>query len=318
MWSFATPLAFLLLPLPWLALLWLKPQAAGHGSLAVPQALAAELSRGGGGTGRSVPALLLPALLWIGLVSALAGPRQLVDAVALPASGRDIILALDLSGSMEQMDFDLDGKPARRVDVVKRVAADFVRGRAGDRIGLVIFAEKAYFATPPTFDVEAVARSIAEASIGISGKSTAISDGLGLAMKRLQDSASPARVVILLSDGMNTSGSVKPAGAAALAARLGIRVHTVALGVHDLATAEDGTDAVDAAMLQSIARTSGGTAFRVRSTADMLAVSRSIDAMEASPTEAPASRIHRDLWIYPGLLSLLAALLLLAARRRAA
>ena len=315
MMSFAVPYAFLLLPLPLLAVYLLPARRDSYGHLHVPPTVAGALRARAGDRALASRIYLLPGVIWLALVTAIAGPRSIVEAQALPATGRDIVLSLDLSGSMAKTDFELDGKPSSRLAAVKRVAAGFVRGRAGDRVGLVIFAEKAYFAAPPTFDVEAVARAIEEAAIGISGKSTAIGDGLGLAMKRLAASSAPSRVVILLSDGVNTSGSVKPQGAAVLAKQLGIKVHTIAMGVRDLASAGDDPDAVDVATLNGIAKASGGEAFRVRTTADLQAVARDIDKMETSATDSPPLVIHREHWVYPGMAAFAGALFLLLARR---
>lgn len=317
MFSLASPLALLLLPLPFLAARLLTPRPGGSGAIVVPLTIASGL--GGGGAAMAVARRrLLPVLLWVALVLAVAGPRLVIPSPVLPASDRDIVLALDLSGSMEREDFELDGKPARRLDSVKRMAVEFVRGRGGDRIGLVIFSEKAFFATPLTYDVEAVARSIEQATIGISGRSTAISDGLGLALKRLEDSPSKSRVVILLSDGVNTSGNVEPKDAAKLASELGIRVHTIAMGIKETTDEGGNRDAVDAETLRAVAELSGGTSFRVRSTADLDAVGRSIDAMEANRNLAPPAEIYRDLWSYPAALAFLIALALILLGRRPA
>ena len=311
---FATPLALLLLPLPLLVMASMPPRRDGDAgaALVVPEAIAARLEAGGGAVGAGRSRFALASILWVALILALAGPRQLVPTPALPVSGRDIVLVLDLSGSMDRKDFDIDGQPARRLDAVKKVAIEFVRKRAGDRVGLVIFAERAFFAAAPSFDIESIARSIDEATIGIAGRSTAIGDGLGLALKRLEASTSPSRVVILLSDGANNAGTVGPSDVAVLARELGIRVHTIALGEHDLDTTTDDPDAVDAATLRRVAELSGGTAFRVRTTADLEAVGRSIDAMEASRTAAPAAEVWRDWWIYPAAVAFVAALAIVA------
>ena len=318
MFSFAVPYAFLLLPLPWFAARYLLPRAAAQGALQIPESVAARLPPDDAGALGTAARSFLPWLIWLALVIAFAGPRMAIESPALPASGRDIVLALDLSGSMEKIDFDLDGKPAKRIDVVKRASSAFVRSRGGDRIGLVIFAEKAYFAAAPTFDVEAVARAIEESVIGISGKSTAISDGLGLALKRLADSKAASRVVILLSDGVNNGGSVRPSDAAALAKKLGVRVHTIAMGKRDLETDKTDPDVVDTAALRLIATASGGTAFRVRATADFDAVSKSINEMEASAVEVPTAFVFYDYWIWPAFLAFAGAMALLVGQRRLA
>ena len=131
-------------------------------------------------------------------------------------------------------DFSLDGETASRLDAVKRVATRFVEARRGDRIGVVIFADRAYVAAPLTWDLTAVARAIDSAEIGLTGRSTAISDGLGLALKRILAEPARSRVIVLLSDGRDTAARLDPRQVARLAAENGVRVHTIALGPEDL------------------------------------------------------------------------------------
>ena len=316
MWNFAFPLAFVLLPLPLVALMLLPPKKASTGAVLVPASISAGLSRGAAEGVRARVRRAIPALLWLCLVTALAGPQKLASVEALPTSGRDIVLAIDLSGSMEKEDFSLDGKQISRLAAVKAVAEDFVKRRAGDRVGLVIFAESAYFAAPLTYDVAAISRTIDDMTIGISGRSTAIAEGLGLALKRLSQSDAASKVIVLLSDGVNNAGDVEPNDAGSLAKRLGIRVHTIALGPSDLQTAPDARDAVDTKTLASIASESGGETFRVKTTSDLKAVTAAIDTLETSAYERPAAQIHRDYWIVPAALGFALALLLIVGERR--
>lgn len=302
--SFALPLALLLLPLP--LLMRLLPPAAARGGLRAPAHLVRAVTPGAG-TGRHAA---MAALAWAALVIALAGPQISRRSDMLPASGRDIVLAIDLSGSMEKADFQLDGLPVSRLDAVKRTAARFVAARQGDRIGLVIFGDRAYFAQPLTFDVNAVARAIDEAQIGISGRATAISDGLGLAMKRLAASDAPTRVLVLLSDGVDTSGKVQAVDAARLAGGHGIRIHTIALGPEDLENQPQSRDAVDTATLRQVADLSGGTSFRVRGTGDLVAMAATLDRLEPNPNQRPPMRYWQSLWVWPGALALLLAALI--------
>ena len=309
MWSFAIPAALLLLPLPLVVMHFLRPVEAATDALRVPPTIAAGLERAESIRLLGAARRTLPWAIWLCLVVALAGPQRLAPAAALPASGRDIVLVLDLSGSMETEDFELDGRPVQRLDALKRVAARFARGRAGDRLGLVVFGEDAFFAAPMTYDVEAVARAVEEATIGISGRSTAISDGLGLALKRLKESDAASRVIVLLSDGVDTSGTVAPVGAAKLADDLGIRLHTIAMGPHAVGEANPTRDAVDAPTLAAMAEAAGGTAFRVRTTVEFEAVSAAIDDMEPSLRDRAGTAFYRPLWPWPaglaGLLTLL-------------
>lgn len=315
--SFAAPLALLLLALPLAARLLLSPRRSGIEAIYVPPVIAARMAPERAAVAKDRALRWAPALIWTLFVVALAGPRQMETLDVLPASGRDVMLAIDLSGSMEKEDFDLDGLRVSRLGAVKQVAGRFVEGRAGDRVGLVVFGDEAYVAAPLTHDVQAVRRSIEEASIGISGRSTAISDGLGLALKRLEASDAKSRVVILLSDGVDTTGTVAPAEAAAMAEALGVRVHTIALGPDDLETAPRVRDAVDSATLRSIAEASGGTMFRVHDTEELRRVAEAIDALEPSPSKAPPLRAWRDYWIWPAAAGVLCSLLLLGLGRRA-
>ncbi|MFE1597539.1 VWA domain-containing protein [Methylobacterium sp. ID0610] len=316
--DFATPLALLLLPLPLLAARLLPPEpSGGAGALVVPASLVARIGRGADLRIRARRRALLAWLLWTALVVALAGPRLILPAAALPASGREIMLALDLSGSMERVDFAIDGRNVSRLAAVKRVGTEFIRRRAGDRIGLVIFADQADVAAALSFDTASVAHALDEAQIGLVGRSTGIGDGLGLALKRLDATPAREKVVVLLSDGANNAGQTTPHDVAGLARDLGIRVHTIALGPRDLTDAEGDPDVVDTEALRDVSATSGGRFFRVRTTDDLVAVADSIDAIEGSPAKAPPVPLRRDLWPWPGGLALLTALGLLVARRSA-
>lgn len=305
--NFALPLALLALPLPLLAACLLRPSAAASAALRVPASIlrgngGAEPSRGPSGR---VPFWLAWAA-WTALVVALAGPQTVTATAALPMSGREIVLALDASGSMESKDFTLDGVAVRRFDAVKAVARDFLRRRGGDRVGLVFFAEQAEVAMVPTFDLSAVETVLMDTEIGMLGRSTAIGDGLGLAVKRLKESTSPSRVVVLLSDGTNTAGVVGANAAAELARELGIRVHTISLGSDDAA---DLADRVDAPTLQRIAQMSGGRSFRVRTLEDLRAVAAEIEAMEPVRFDGAPVSVARDLWPYPASATLLLCLI---------
>jgi Ca-activated chloride channel family protein len=309
--SLATPLVLLALPLPLLARRLLARRAGEAAALRVPASLVglgdgAAPSAAGGGVGR----LAIAWLAWICLVVAAAGPQSVLPDALQPMSGREIMLALDFSGSMEAKDFVLDGTPVRRIDAVKAVASEFLQRRGGDRVGLVAFAEEAQLAAVPTFDLAAVAEILGEIEIGALGRSTAIGDGLGLSLKRLKDSTSPSRVVVLLSDGTNTAGAVGAEAAAKLAETMGVRVHTIALGSDTTLEGElnGASIRVDEAALSDIAAASGGSAFRVQSTDDLRQVTAAIDALE--PIAFPAAPVVavRELWPWPAVAALLLCL----------
>lgn len=321
----ASPFALLLLPLPFLALRLLPAERAGSsGALRVPASLVADAARGAGVAARGRGRGVLIWTLWLALVVALSGPRLVLPATALPASGREIMLVMDLSGSMERRDFALDGQTVSRLVAVKRVGATFIRRRAGDRIGLVIFANESYVAASPSFDTGTVARALEEATIGLVGRSTGIGDGLGLALRRLNPATSgegpdgpakTAKVVVLLTDGANNAGQTTPRDVAALAKELGVTVHTIALGPRDETNADGEQDVVDSETLRDIARITGGRMFRVKTTDDLIAATDAIDDIEGARAKAPPLPLRKDLWPWPAALAFLCGAGLLAARR---
>lgn len=322
--NFATPAALVLLPVPLLMLVLSAGRPTSSSGLWLPASIRDRLLRegagkvGAGSFSQSSWQLAAAGLAWIGLIVALAGPRMAGAVVALPAAGRDIMLVLDLSGSMTQMDFALDGVPASRLDVLKQIGSELIRRREGDRIGLIVFAETAFAAAPLSFDVRAVARTLNEMEIGLVGRSTAIGAGLGLALKRLADSTAPSRVVILLSDGANNAGSSDPAAVARLARELGAKVYTIGFGVDDRSARSNDPEAVDFEALRHVAEIGGGAAFRARTGAELDEALRAIEALEAGPAPAPPAIIFRDLWIYPAVFAftVLAAIALSARSRR--
>jgi Ca-activated chloride channel family protein len=316
-WEFALPLAFALLPLPLAAIVWRRDRAEAPGGLRIPQSVverlrgeAPALPRPGGGRLNAA----LAVIAWAALVVALAGPRSVAASPANPASGRDIVFALDLSGSMVAEDFMLDGRPASRIDALRRVGAEMIARRVGDRIGLVVFAEKAYAAAPLSFDVAAVSRTLADTPLGLVGHSTAIGDGLGLALKRLSDSDAPSRIIVLLSDGANDAGTTDPVGVAELARNLGVRIYTIGLGINDTQNPNGDRDPVDFLALQRLAEIGGGEAFRVRTTQELADAAAAIEKLVAGELAAPAAVVHRDLWVYPAGLSLLACVAMALVR----
>jgi len=314
MFELADPWVLLLLPLPFLAARMLRPQSMTGGALVVPDRIGRSLIKanrhGQSPLGITSRQGLLWAI-WALLLFALSGPRDLAPVPALKVSGRDLAIVLDLSGSMVRDDFHLDGAQITRLKAVTTVGADFARRRGGDRVALIVFGSEAYFAAPFTFDVEAIATRIENATIGISGRATNISDGLGLALKRMADSKAASRVVILLSDGVNNAGATNPRGVAELAASLGVRVHTIALGPKDLSTAEAGErGVVDAATLKAISQISGGESFRVKTTNDLQAVADALDQLESTDSDGLAAEIYHDYWSWPAGMAAVLALVL--------
>ena len=319
--SFASPWALLAIPLPLLAARLLKARRHQARTLTVPSSVVFDnidgVQTGILGDERRLAAILWA--VWLLGVLALAGPQLIQPVAALPVSGRDIILALDLSGSMERKDFSLDGTSTRRIEVVKEIGAKFLRGRSGDRVGLVMFADEPFLAAAPTFDLSAVETALRNVEIGMVGRSTAIGDGLGLSLKILRRSQARSRVVILLSDGANTAGATSAESAARLAKTLGIKVHTIMLGTDLDENVSSATIAPkrDAITLADIAKASGGESFMIETNDDLRKLATSLDKLETSSVASPSVLVQHNLWPYPAGLALLLCLVGLFAARRA-
>jgi len=267
-----------------------------------------------GSTGRRLPALLLW-LCWILLLMALSRPTWIGDAVQLPNSGRDLMLAVDISGSMRVEDMVVADTPVRRIDAVKAVATDFIRRRSGDRVGLILFGSNAYVQSPLSFDTATVERFLDEAQIGFAGQETAIGDAIGLAVKRLRERPTDSRVLIVLTDGQDTASTVDPLEAAALANSLDIRIHTIGIGADSMTVpgvlgsrfgnrqVNPSADLDEDTMLAIAGRT-GGRYFRARDPQDLVQIYRTIDRIEPVEVSTATYRPRRSLVHIP----LLAAL----------
>ncbi|MGQ0658588.1 MAG: vWA domain-containing protein [Chromatiales bacterium] len=305
MLSFEWPWLFLLLPLPWLIRRVLSPaNPPAGGALRVPffDALAADSRRSPLAERRHW--LWLGVLAWGLLVAAAARPQWLGELQAVPLSGRDIMLAVDLSRSMEQTDFEVFGEVIDRLAAVKRVATGFIDRRAGDRLGLIVFGERAYLQAPLTFDRTTVKTLLAEAAIGMAGDATAIGDAIGIAVKRLRGKGVENRVIILLTDGANTAGEIEPLKAATLAAKAGLRIHTIGIGADEARVRQMfGTFRVnpkldlDETTLRAIAERTGGRYFRARDSDELAGIYRLIDEIE--PVEQEPQQFRPVMALFP-------------------
>ncbi|MFD0739210.1 vWA domain-containing protein [Lysobacter koreensis] len=307
---FAWPWWLLALPLPLLAR-WVLP-AARNPSAALKVPFGARLDAvavAGGRHGRGGRSHWLLWLGWLLLCVATARPQQLGDAVQPPVAGRDLMLALDLSGSMSEPDMDLGGRPVDRLTAAKAVLADFLDRRAGDRVGLLVFGRRAYALTPLTLDRDSVREQLTDSVIGMAGQETAIGDAIGLAVKRLRAQPAGQRVLILLTDGVNTAGALEPKKAAELARDEGVRVHTIAFGgdgslsLFGFQLPMPGAgDEIDEAALRAIATQTGGRFFRARDTAGLAGIYAEIDRLEPieRPGKAVRPKIERYWWPLAG------------------
>ena len=309
MFEFSWPWVFFLVPLPWLVKLLLPAAETSSAALRVPhleQWLGVQKKYGSSLFNLRQKSTWLFYLAWLCLVAGAAKPMWIGEPVSLPVSGRDLMLAIDLSGSMENPDFLLNGKKVDRLTVVKQVAGDFIERRVGDRIGLILFGKRAYVQTPLTFDRETVKYMLKEAEIGLAGKETAIGDGIGLAAKRLQDRPAESRVLIVLTDGANTAGEIDPIKAAELAKELGLKIYTIGVGADSLEVQSFfGTRVVnpsadlDEATLSKIASLTGGSYFRAKDTKGLEAIYGQLDVLEPAVQETETLRPQIALYYWP-------------------
>lgn len=307
--EFMWPLAFLLLPLP-LIVRWLAKPAdvAATGALKVPFYQRLTHLAGSGARKGSVNwfRLIAASAIWVLLVTALARPAYVGPATPLPVEGRNIMMAIDLSGSMGEEDFAVDGRPTTRLDVVQEAAQDFIRRRKGDRIGLVLFSERAYLQAPLTFDRRVVSRLLGEAQVGLTGQRTAIGDAIAVSVKRLKDRPADSRVLVLLTDGASNAGTMEPLQAAKLAKDLGIRIYTIGVGAGPQAV--DGvfgrqfasmSDDLDEDTLKRIADETGGKYFRARDVAGLSRIYSEIDKLEPVMEKPKTIRPSVALFYWP-------------------
>ena len=313
--------AFALLPLPLLARFLTKPaKAVEQAALRVPFVADFERSLG---RRRSIFTrkllLWLAMLAWLALITSAARPQWLGEFTQLPISGRDLMLAIDVSGSMEQRDFTLDRRRVDRLTAAKAVASDFIERREGDRVGLIVFGEYPYLQMPLSFDLESVREMLADTFIGLAEeKRTAIGDAIGLALKRLRRYEQSNRVMILLTDGASNAGGLDPETAATLAAEEGMKIYTIGVGA-DRATAirmglfGGGTD-LDEKTLRAIAKKTGGRYFRAKDTNELRKIYALLDQLEIIERDPEMFQTRTALYPWPLATALLIAVLLLLLR----
>ena len=328
MMSWSWPWVLVVFPLPWLIRRFTKPVEGTSGrSLRIPfyQDLMA-IEAGGPAVKNETNVasrFWMGVVIWIVLLLAATRPQWIGDPVALPVSGRDLMIAVDISGSMEIPDFTLKGEQVNRLMVVKDVVGGFIQRRRGDRLGLVLFGARAYVQTPLTFDRDTVQAMLGEAEIGLAGKETAIGDAIGLVVKRLKQQPHDKRVLILLTDGANTAGDITPIQAAKLAAEQGIRIYTIGVGADHMQVPSlfgsrmvNPSKDLDEGTLQEIAELTGGTYLRAKDSKQLDDVYRQLDRFEPVAQDAELFRPIEELYPWPlGLALFLSALLTLTLMR---
>jgi Ca-activated chloride channel family protein len=318
MFELVWPWVFALLPLPWV-LRWLLP-VADNGEAALKVSFLTELE---GLSGRRAKAHL-PAwrqrapflLIWLLLLIAAARPQWLGEPLPVAASGRDLLVAVDVSGSMDYPDMQWKSDEVSRLVLVQHLLGDFLEGREGDRVGLILFGSQAFVQAPLTFDRRTVRVWLDEARIGIAGKNTAIGDAIGLAIKRLRLRPAHSRVLVLVTDGANNGGQIDPITAARLAAEEGVRVYTVGIGsdpdksgLQGLLGLNPSLD-LDEPTLRQIAEVSGGQYFRARNGDQLEQIRVALDALEPVAQQPTQARPAIVLYHWPLAGALLLSLML--------
>ncbi len=274
--------------------------------------------------------LLLGLLSFTLLILALARPRLGKGSTEIEASGIDIILTLDVSGSMEAMDFKLDGKPMNRLEVVKTVVAKFVAQRPNDKLGMVAFAGRPYLVSPLTLDHEFLGKRLADVKMGRVEDGTAIGSAITASLGHLQDSTAKSRIVILLTDGVNNAGAVNPLTAAEAAKATGIKVYTIGAGIRGEAPmpVQDAFGGrhyqtvkveIDEEMLKQVAEATGGKTFRATDTGSLEKIYDSINQLEKTTRKLKKYQEYQELYLWflaPALGMMLLELILSHTRYR--
>jgi Ca-activated chloride channel family protein len=302
MLTLAQPLALALLPLPLFVYRWGAPYRRTRAAVRVPffdrllRASGNETASSPPDGARSGPRWAVLLLAWLGLVAALARPTWLEEPVVRELPMRDLLVALDLSGSMDTEDFaDESGAVLDRLSAARRVLDAFIARREGDRVGLILFGTAAFVQAPLTEDLAVVRQLLDEATVRMLGPRTAIGDAMGLAMHLFERSAVEDRVLVLLTDGNDTGSLVPPARAAEIARDQGVVVHAIAMG--DPAAA--GEAALDEQTLETVASITRGGYFRAMDREDLDAVYARIDELTPRQVETLSHRPRRELYAWP-------------------
>ena len=313
--EFAWPYVFLLLPLPWFVYKFFPPsQFNEHAALRVPEL--SDFDHFQQNSSSTIPKLRTSFVffIWLLLLTSAARPQWVGKIIEIPQSGRDLMLAVDLSGSMQTKDFEINGQITDRLTALKLIASDFIERRKGDRVGLILFGTNAYLQTPLTFDLATVKQLLMETAVGLAGKETAIGDAIGLAVKQLRDSPQASRVLILLTDGNHNAGELTPEKAAEIASHVKLKIHTVAIGAKEMlihtffGTKRVNPSAdIDEKALKEVAEKTGGKYFRAYDTKDLVQIYQYIDDLESIERTNQYYRPTEEMYHWPLLFALICA-----------
>ena len=323
MLSFVWPWFYLILPLP---ILYRKLRRSANSESpylesTILLSIAETQNRLVSSTSQRRLLILLLIIAWLSLVTAIARPVNIGDPVALPTTGRDILLAVDISGSMEREDMIINGRQVNRLYAVKSVVGEFVNTREGDRLGLILFGERAYLQTPLTFDTKTLQDLLIEAQIGFAGNGTAIGDAIGLSVKKLKERPDSSRVLILLTDGSNTAGILSPSEASEIAKKAKVKIYTIGIGdgrqrnqgLFGQTLVNQNND-LDERTLTAIADLTGGKYFRARDPRELRSIYDQLNKLEPIDQDEELLRPITSLFHWPLALFLTCSLLIILIR----
>ena len=323
MLSFVWPWFYLILPLPFL---YRKLRRSANSESpylesTILLSIAETQNRLVSSTSQRRLLILLLIIAWLSLVTAIARPVNIGDPVALPTTGRDILLAVDISGSMEREDMIINGRQVNRLYAVKSVVSEFVNTREGDRLGLILFGERAYLQTPLTFDTKTLQDLLIEAQIGFAGNGTALGDAIGLSVKKLKERPDSNRVLILLTDGSNTAGVLSPSEASDIAKKAKVKIYTIGIGdgrqrnqgLFGQTLVNQNND-LDERTLTAIADLTGGKYFRARDPRELRSIYDQLNKLEPIDQDEELLRPITSLFHWPLALFLTCSLLIILIR----
>jgi Ca-activated chloride channel family protein len=304
--TFAWPWLLLLLPLP-LFVYWLpqKQENRTSAALKIPQLMQNSSVIITTSTNKKYPLIIL-SLCWLLSVLALSQPQWLGDAIDIPTEGREMMIAVDLSGSMQIEDMSLNGNAVNRLDMLKVILGNFIERRTGDRLGLILFADDAYMQTPMTFDRKTVKQMLDESVLGLVGRKTAIGDAIALAVKRFDAKQKSNKVLLLLTDGQNTAGKITPEQALELAVAKDITIYSIGIGAEVMlqqslfgARRVNPSSELDEKTLTKLAQQTGGKYFRAKDSQGMELIYNLLDQLEPVEQEQQKMRPLTALFYWP-------------------
>ncbi|KAE9640728.1 VWA domain-containing protein [Pseudomonas sp. PB103] len=300
MWQLDYPWLLLLLPLPWLAYRYLPAYNEARSAVRVPffNAMSRAVGEAPGtvGSRRNHWQLLLNVLLWALILLAAARPVFVEKPIERQQPVRDLMLAIDISQSMETEDFtNASGVKINRLAAVKEVVQGFIDKRKDDRLGLIVFGSGAYPQAPLTLDHASLSLLLADTGIGMAGPNTAIGDAIGLSLKLLDQAHEQEKVLILLTDGNDTSSAITPDHAAEMAANKGVIIHTIGIGD----PSASGEAKVNLAGLEQIAKTTGGQFFRAEDRTALDQVYSTLDRLTPHEVKTLSHQPQRELFYWP-------------------